>query len=1094
MYKRKSLAEHIRRHLLVSAAAIAPFSIPLVNAAEQQEKVEDDETEVITVQGVRNSLKDAAFMKKSGQQILDAISAEDIGQLPDNNIAEALQRVTGVQIQRDGTGQGSGVQVRGLTQNRVEINGQGMGSGGDERSNSFSAVDSALFAKIEVIKSPTADMVEGATGATVRLHTFKPLDFKKPIMNMSLQGTQDEIADDTGFKGTWLGTTRFDLGSLGEVGVLVNSAAETSYRDSHTFNSNWAPLIPTQATNSAQLKNLVVFRPDNMSIEQKPYEDERLSFDAALQWKINDDLQFSVSGTRMELSRIYTKQGLGFRTNNDRNYPLDRDLESTNLNDALSLAGPWYRQPRAGELYAVDVDNKQLEQIEQPMARYLMQTATMTPKGDQYNPPAQSQFASNDEFLLQETFQVGVEAFLTESLKMKVVYAHAASEKEVESYTLNLNAGQLLRPVDERATEFLGIDEDVNVVNLQSANVYYNYAAPGDLPQVGIVTGDGDIESLQAALLDQNIYALGNVWGNEKVNINKKDSLMLDFDLLLDGDFFTELEFGARVATNNVNRKQTNLRYASPSVHAITSDNWRGYDQDLSTKTMLGDHIGWENPTIPWIDEIGKEMYGVDNYMSRYLMPISDTFPGSDSAGTPSWFGVNMQHADLKNLVTELFPGRSEGNCTLYDKDVQRICTDRYPYPVDDETPEGFREYNYTLKIPAATMVLDQDYPYVIEEETRAAYFKANFANEIFGYEYMGNAGVRYVETDTKALGMNKYRIIDEDTERQAQDYNRINAEHYKWVAHEQTYSNLLPSFNLNLLITEDMFLRFAYAKTMTRPNPVDLSPSFSVPTYGLSGSRGNPALKPEKATNYDISWEWYPSDVNQFSAAVYYKELEDFLTNTYTNYFSLEDRNKDGDRTNDPVSIRQPDNGATGEIKGIELAATHTFEYLPGWLNGFGVQSNYTFTDSSQQSGFNELDGSILPIKDLSENSANLILFYDKAGFNFRAAYNYRDESYSENSTAGADPLIREYFTTSEGKQDSKEAAISLPVWNDTFKTLDLSMSYRHKGTTVYLQASNVLNEKKKRYVGDLTHTKHLLRSYNETGAFYTFGVRSRF
>lgn len=1099
MFKRHILARSIQRCMWTTLVLSMASPLAMADEAtkENKNKVEDA-PEVITVTGVRSSLRDAAFMKKSAEQIMDAISAEDIGQLPDNNIAEALQRVTGIQINRDATGQGSGFQVRGLSQNRVEINGQGMGSGGDDRSNSFNAVDSALFSKIEVIKSPTADMVEGASGATVRLHTFKPLDFKKTTVNASLQGTKDDLAEDWGGKGTLMGTTKFDLGSFGELGFLFNSALERSYRESHTFNSDWSPVIDTQVAHSPQMAGKAIFRPNNISMEQKPYQDDRQSYDGAIQWALNDNVQFSLSGTYMELDRIHTKQGISYRTNNEKNYVMDRDLAGTEFNESLSMLHGWSRSAHDDELYLSNPDTVAEEgAIYAPypdnLERYFLQTAVVTPKNDQYNPPVQVQYGSNDENLVQESFQLGTKIFLTDDLQMDLVYGYAGSEKYVESYTLNMAAGQIQSRVEDQEIEESYNEEGMSVVNLSSANVFWDYAAPGDIPSVGIIVGNGDAASMRDALLNPEIYSVSGFWGNKTTNINKKDSLSLDFDYQLDGDLITKLEFGARLASNNINRKRTKLVNAGANSYSITSDNWRAYDQDLTTGTMLGGNIGWSNPTIAWMDEVFEEHYGTESYMSRYLMPINDTFPGSSGNNTPGWLGLDMNHSQMEQLVADMFPGRYQNtNCTLYDKDEQDICTDRMEYPVGDETPDNQREFDYTLEIPAASYILDQDYPYLIEEVTRAAYLKANFENEIFNMVFTGNLGVRYVETDVESLGVNTARIIDEESLRPIKDYDKENGKHYSPATYSGSYSNLLPSFNFNLLLTDDMFVRFAYSKTMTRPNPSDMTPSFSIPTWGYSGTRGTPWLEPEKASNYDLSWEWYPDDINQFSAAIYLKKLKDFMRSESTNYISPEDRDKNG-AYDDPVSIRRPVNGDEGTVKGLEVAATHNFDYLPGFLSGFGLQANYTYTTSDQGSGFHELDGSELPIKDLSENSANFILFYDKYGFNFRAAYNYRDEAFSEDTTGGPDPILYEQYEIN-GAYDYRRLAIDMPVWNDEFQTLDVSMSYRHKGTTFYLQATNLLDEPKRRYVGDLEQTKHLLREYNETGPYITVGIRSRF
>ena len=101
------------------------------------------------------------------------------------------------------------------------------------------------------------------------------------------------------------------------------------------------------------------------------------------------------------------------------------------------------------------------------------------------------------------------------------------------------------------------------------------------------------------------------------------------------------------------------------------------------------------------------------------------------------------------------------------------------------------------------------------------------------------------------------------------------------------------------------------------------------------------------------------------------------------------------------------------------------------------------------------------------------------------------RDPTYSEISR-GIDGNIQ---YSEDGIIIYKPLSIKTPVWKDEFETLDISTSYRFKnGTTLFLQATNVLAEPNKRYVGVKDETTHLLRSYNETGAFYIAGVRARF
>jgi iron complex outermembrane recepter protein len=161
--------------------------------AEQPSDTRSPSLEEITVTGIRRSLQDAISAKRNGVQVIDAISAEDIGKFPDKDMGEALQRVTGVQINRSSGGEGSTVTIRGAdpTMTRVEINGTGALSltvGAGDRAVDFRDLPVEFVKTIEVLKSPTADMVEGGVGGTVRIITRRPFDTNGEFIAGSAQG------------------------------------------------------------------------------------------------------------------------------------------------------------------------------------------------------------------------------------------------------------------------------------------------------------------------------------------------------------------------------------------------------------------------------------------------------------------------------------------------------------------------------------------------------------------------------------------------------------------------------------------------------------------------------------------------------------------------------------------------------------------------------------------------------------------------------------------------------------------------------------------------------------------------------------------
>ncbi|WP_373295367.1 TonB-dependent receptor [Thalassotalea profundi] len=257
------------------------FAMPSY-AAENETPAPKDDIEVIEVTGMLGSMKAAALLKRTDGRIVDAIVAEDIGKLPDNNIAEALQRVTGVSINSD-FGVGDSVSIRGLPQNRVELNGRS--TIGDSR-NGISLQDfpSSFLKAVEVVKSPTADMIEGALGGTVSLKTVRPLDLDKLTGAFSLDA---EYADKTEniapiFTGS-IGNN-WDLGDAGYFGAM----AMLSYQDREIrqdqFSSKARPVDTdiNGAEGNTPSGNIILR--DEHSVEQYLESRERTALNLSLQW------------------------------------------------------------------------------------------------------------------------------------------------------------------------------------------------------------------------------------------------------------------------------------------------------------------------------------------------------------------------------------------------------------------------------------------------------------------------------------------------------------------------------------------------------------------------------------------------------------------------------------------------------------------------------------------------------------------------------------------------------------------------------------------------------------------------------------------
>jgi iron complex outermembrane receptor protein len=200
--------------------------------AHAQQTAADPKLDVVVVTGIRASLESALNAKRQDRGIVDVVKAEDIAKFPDTNLAESLQRVPGVVIDRD-AGEGRNITVRGLGADftRVRINGIEAlattggtdSSGGANRSRGFdfNVFASELFNSLTVRKSNSADVDEGSLGATVDLQAARPLDFKRYVATVSAKAKYNDLSGKTDPRVAFLLSNTFANNSLG---FLVSGA------------------------------------------------------------------------------------------------------------------------------------------------------------------------------------------------------------------------------------------------------------------------------------------------------------------------------------------------------------------------------------------------------------------------------------------------------------------------------------------------------------------------------------------------------------------------------------------------------------------------------------------------------------------------------------------------------------------------------------------------------------------------------------------------------------------------------------------------------------------------------------------------------
>ncbi len=346
--------------------------------------------------------------------------------------------------------------------------------------------------------------------------------------------------------------------------------------------------------------------------------------------------------------------------------------------------------------------------------------------------------------------------------------------------------------------------------------------------------------------------------------------------------------------------------------------------------------------------------------------------------------------------------------------------------------------------------VFSRDWTFVesggVEEKVMAFYAMANFSTEIGDVPVTGNFGVRYVDSDVKSIGVQN---VGAGNGVPITDDVGVTQNNYDYLDYGPEFDDVLPSINLNFELTENDIVRVAAAEVMARPPVGQLKGGAGSWNSGDNGdvynvwSKGSPYLDPFRAKQIDISYEHYFEEGGAVTAAVFYKDIESLITSV--------SRGADeewpgidlpaGTTKGVYNTFKNTDDG--GYIRGLELAATKTFDDLPGVFSGLGFNANYSYTESEASIGggglFPEQD---LPLPGLSKNVWSATLFWDIGSFSTYANVRYRDDYIFIMPVPGS----------------------TTPVRAKEYTTVDWQASYAFEnGVSVVLQVNNLTDEANK-------------------------------
>lgn len=548
-----------------------------------------------------------------------------------------------------------------------------------------------------------------------------------------------------------------------------------------------------------------------------------------------------------------------------------------------------------------------------------------------------------------------------------------------------------------------------------------------------------------------------------------------------------------RATYNNVSSRSENLRTPSTEDLALANVDaeWRFADDwALKLKAGYSEADKAEEEYRAVYQVINQFTYDLTDPVFVALIPqagVDFTRPADFSANQSRYFNTDIRDRDFSyqfdlsheldwGIVSSIQAGarfnerrkrqdRYDGRITFANGAVRPTAAIAADLPVDD-----FLSQHDSSAIVRNWFVTDFDAVFAdpvlnpanfavprafidswdIEEKSKAAYAQANLDGEVLGIPVRGNAGVRFVSTDQTSRG-----------------FLATGAP----IRSGQSYDEMLPSLNLVAEVAEDVLLRAAASKSLTRPTLTQLSPGGRVSPTALSAVMGNPGLRPFTATQADFSAEWYFSEEALLSATLFRKKVASFITNV-----TSQGRINAGTQINDAgqdvsdaiYTITQPVNGQGGTVKGFELSIQTPFTFLPAPFDGLGVVANYTYADSSSTVRFGgETIKTLLPGQ--SRSSYNLVGYYEQGPFSIRAAYAWRDEYLDEVRAGGRE---RSNFTGAYGQ-------------------LDMGIQYAvTESITLTADALNLLEAEPRRYA----QLKDRNVSFSETGRFFIIGARAKF
>lgn len=490
-------------------------ALTMSNAAMSQNELEE-----VVVTGIRSSLANALDEKRDADNLIEVIQAEDIGKLPDQNLAEVLENVTGIQITRT-AGVGTGVQIRGTNANRTEINGVStVGSGSGRSGIDFEDVSAAIISAVEVTKAPEAKTIEGSVGGTINLRTIRPLELKERLAAVRIQGEESSLSADGGMSPRYSGTYGDNwTNDMGEFGVVVSGS--WSEQDVSAFRPRVDRdnlVLSSSGVASAQAFD---FLPIQFFVQDYDnYEYQTQNFAGAFEWAPNDSVTLFFDAVVSEQER---------RQESSR-------IQASGVSDLRNVAAP-------SSFETVNFGSLNGQQIGSIEAAY---TGVIPVEDGDADPNLRMSSDTNSRLTDSDLFRLGAN-WERGDLSGTVELSSASSNTTTPSFNTTLNY----------------INPNVAVNSSNENGTPFEYDLSGGSLAFGIAFDEANAPTREQ-LLDPANYMLRDVNISQDKTENSEDAFRADFNYRFEWSAIKSLDFGYRFSrsqsTNNDVRSNTGLR------------------------------------------------------------------------------------------------------------------------------------------------------------------------------------------------------------------------------------------------------------------------------------------------------------------------------------------------------------------------------------------------------------------------------------------------------------------------------------------------------------------------------------------------------